>query len=172
MALNDVGSGRTFPYPYPRNGANSPPLPSTSLSHAHIVEALQNSPDNGATLDLTHGHLTDVGELGAEELATIGREDNVEDESSVLRCDQSTSYMCLYLTTLNRIALGYNRLATLPMTFALLSRLRYLNLKNNSFSIFPDVVRNPSALQHPILPILPCSVDRNAIPGGSGYQSQ
>ncbi|KAI0054178.1 hypothetical protein FA95DRAFT_1551992 [Auriscalpium vulgare] len=27
------------------------------------------------------------------------------------------------------------------MAFALLSRLRYLNLKNNSLSVFPDVVR-------------------------------
>lgn len=91
MALNDLGSGRSSPYPYQsRNGANSPPLPSTSLSHAHITEALQNSPDNGATLDLTHRNLTDVGELGAEELATIGRKDSVDDESSVLRCDQST----------------------------------------------------------------------------------
>jgi hypothetical protein len=26
------------------------------------------------------------------------------------------------------------------MGFALLSRLRYLNLKNNSFSVFPEVV--------------------------------
>lgn len=42
----------------------------------------------------------------------------------------------------NRIALGYNRLATLPMAFALLSKLRYLNLKSNSFSVFPDVVCN------------------------------
>lgn len=40
-----------------------------------------------------------------------------------------------------RIALGYNRLATLPTSFALLSRLRYLNLRNNSFSVFPHVVR-------------------------------
>jgi len=38
------------------------------------------------------------------------------------------------------------------MAFALLSRLRYLNLKNNSFSVFPDVVRflfySPSPLAH------------------------
>lgn len=68
-----------------RNGATSPPLSSTSLSHVHIAEALEQSSDNGATLDLTHRNLTDVGESGAEELATIGREDIVEDESSVLR---------------------------------------------------------------------------------------
>ena len=58
------------------------------------------------------------------------------------------------------------------MAFALLSRLRYLNLKNNSFSIFPDVVRKFSALQHPILLILPCLVDRDAISGNFGYQPQ
>jgi hypothetical protein len=29
------------------------------------------------------------------------------------------------------------------MGFALLSRLRYLNLKNNNFTIFPEVVRAP-----------------------------
>ncbi|KII89252.1 hypothetical protein PLICRDRAFT_110138 [Plicaturopsis crispa FD-325 SS-3] len=98
-------------------------MASTSLSLEHITDALAASPDGGATLDLTHKNLTDVGESGAEELATIGRENLVEDESSVLR-----------------IALGYNRLATLPMAFALLSRLRYLNLKNNSFSVFPDVL--------------------------------
>jgi hypothetical protein len=61
-------------------------LPATSLSRDHISDALSQSPDNGATLDLTHKNLTDVGESGAEELATIGREDLVEDECSVLRC--------------------------------------------------------------------------------------
>lgn len=40
-----------------------------------------------------------------------------------------------------RVALGYNRLATLPMAFALLTHLRYLNLRANSFTVFPDVVR-------------------------------
>jgi hypothetical protein len=39
------------------------------------------------------------------------------------------------------MALGSNRLTALPMEFALLSRLRYLNLKNNNFTVFPDVVR-------------------------------
>lgn len=57
---------------------------STSLSHVHIAEALLRSPDNGATLDLTKGKISDVGESGAEELAAIGRTEP-EDESSVLR---------------------------------------------------------------------------------------
>lgn len=148
----DRTAGRISPYPG-KNGTTSPPLPSTSLSHVHIADALQQSPDSGATLDLTHKNLTDVGESGAQELATIGREDIVEDESSVLRYDvhpftQEHIYSLL-VVFFDRIALGYNRLATLPMAFALLSRLRYLNLKNNSFSVFPDVVCPISVLRVP-----------------------
>jgi hypothetical protein len=86
MSLSDADrAAGTSPYPT-RNGTASPPLPSTSLSHVHIEDALKQSPDSGATLDLTHRNLTDVGESGAEELATIGR-DIMEDESSVLRYD-------------------------------------------------------------------------------------
>ena len=89
MSSSDIdrAAGHTSPYPSRNNGTLSPPLPSTSLSHVHIADALRQSPDNGATLDLTHRNLTDVGESGAEELATIGREDIMEDESSVLRYD-------------------------------------------------------------------------------------
>ncbi|KAG2120027.1 RAM signaling pathway protein-domain-containing protein [Suillus clintonianus] len=119
----DRAAGRTSPFPSTsRHGALSPLL-SASLTEEHIAEALRQSSDNGATLDLTHRNLTDVGEDGAEHLATMGRNGSLDDESSVLR-----------------IALGYNRLATLPTAFALLSRLRYLNLQNNSFTSFPDVL--------------------------------
>ncbi|KAF8123723.1 RAM signaling pathway protein-domain-containing protein [Boletus edulis] len=115
--------GRTSPFPGSRrSGALSPP-PSASLTDQHLAEALASSLDNGATLDFTHKCLTDVGEDGAERLATAGRREFSTDD-----------------TPITRIALGYNRLATLPTAFALLSRLRYLNLKNNSFSVFPDVL--------------------------------
>ncbi|CCM02069.1 uncharacterized protein FIBRA_04145 [Fibroporia radiculosa] len=103
-----------------RNGISSPFL-SIALSREHIIEALSNSPDNGATLDLAHKGLTDVGESGAEQLATFGQEDDGD-------------------ATVVRIALAYNRLTTLPMAFALISRLRYLVLRNNNFSVFPDVL--------------------------------
>lgn len=125
MSVSDAdrAAGRTSPFPgTTRHGALSPLL-STSLTEEHIAEALRQSSDNGATLDLTHRNLTDVGEDGAKHLATMGRNDSLDDESSVFR-----------------IALGYNRLATLPTAFALLSRLRYLNLQNNSFTSFPDVL--------------------------------
>lgn len=46
----------------------------------------------------------------------------------------------LVLIEIFRVALGYNRLATLPMAFAFLTRLRYLNLRANCFTVFPDVV--------------------------------
>jgi hypothetical protein len=62
----------------------SPSSP-TALTPAHISEALAKSPDNGATLDFTYLNLTDVGEDGAEELATIGREAGADEESSVIR---------------------------------------------------------------------------------------
>ncbi|KAI0748324.1 RAM signaling pathway protein-domain-containing protein [Daedaleopsis nitida] len=105
-----------------RNTALSP-LPSLSLTRDHITEALAKSPDGGATLDLAYKGLTDVGESGAEELATVGQDGEIVTESPVIR-----------------IALAHNRLTTLPMAFSLLSRLRYLVLKNNSFTVFPDVL--------------------------------
>lgn len=40
-----------------------------------------------------------------------------------------------------RLALGNNRLTTLPTEFALLNQLRYLNLRHNSFPSFPEIVR-------------------------------
>ncbi|KAJ7837040.1 RAM signaling pathway protein-domain-containing protein [Mycena olivaceomarginata] len=92
----------------------SPP-PSQSLTHDLIADAVAASNDRGATLVFLKNNLTDIGEEAAAELASLTQ--HVE-----------------------RIALGQNRLTTLPTAFALLSRLRYLNLKNNSFTVFPDVL--------------------------------
>lgn len=149
MSVSDAdrAAGRTSPFPgTSRHGALSPLL-SASLTEEHIAEALRQSSDNGATLDLTHRNLTDVGEDGAKHLATMGRNDSLDDESSVFR-----------------IALGYNRLATLPTAFALLSRLRYLNLQNNSFTSFPDVLTVMPSLE--ILDISRNKIKR--LPGQSG----
>lgn len=94
----------------------------TSLTHADISRALLDSTDNGKTLDFSHKNISDVGESGAEELAAIGVE--------------GLNGECI----VSRVALGYNRLATLPMAFALLTHLRYLNLRANSFTVFPEVL--------------------------------
>jgi hypothetical protein len=145
MSSSDVDcvAGRTSPFLSSSRGGALSPLPSTSLTEEHIAEALANSPDNGGTLDFTHKGLTDVGEDGAEHLATVGRNDCLTEESSITRCallprraDGPQAEPCPRF----RIALGYNRLATLPTAFALVSRLRYLNLKNNNFSVFPHIV--------------------------------
>lgn len=85
------------------------------LSHAIIADALSRSPDHGATIDLSKRNLSDVGDPGAEELASTG-------------------------VVIQRIALSANHLSTLPSSFSSLSRLRYLNLKNNAFTIFPQVL--------------------------------
>ncbi|KAJ3811149.1 RAM signaling pathway protein-domain-containing protein [Lentinula lateritia] len=102
------------PSPSSRKNGSFPPI---SLNSSHIQEALARSNDGGVTLVLMKKNFADVDSDAAEELATIGRE-FPEDE----------------------ISLGHNRLTTLPMEFALLSRLRYLNLKSNCFSVFPDVL--------------------------------
>lgn len=64
----------------------SSPTSTTTLNDNHISEALLKSEDNGATLDFSHRGLTDVDEYSATQLAAVGREDPMEDESSVLRC--------------------------------------------------------------------------------------
>lgn len=43
-----------------------------------------DSPDEGSTLDFSHKNLGDVGENGAEQLATMGRDD-LDDECTILR---------------------------------------------------------------------------------------
>lgn len=82
-----------------RNGTASP-LPSVSLSREHITEAFQKSKDGGATLDLTHKGLTDVGEDGAEELANVGQEAESGGDSSVVRYVPHYAVKCARLKTL------------------------------------------------------------------------
>jgi hypothetical protein len=68
---------------------DSPTVPASpapvTLSRAHIVDALAHSPDHGATLDLTRLNLSDVGEEGAEELASLGGGDDLPGQSPVVR---------------------------------------------------------------------------------------
>ncbi|KAI6129080.1 RAM signaling pathway protein-domain-containing protein, partial [Pisolithus croceorrhizus] len=126
----DRVAGRTSPFSSSSKNPVSSPLPAVSLTSEHVLEAIQQSLDNGATLDFTHKSLTNVGEDGVQYLACAGRNQSLPEESSI-----------------SRITLGYNRLTTLPTAFALLSRLRYLNLKNNSFSSIPDVLTAMPSLE-------------------------
>ncbi|KAF8889774.1 hypothetical protein CPB84DRAFT_1711602 [Gymnopilus junonius] len=99
-----------------------PPF-SRPLSLTHIAEARKRSPDGGATIVLSKLGISDVGSLEAEELAQAGQLGGQETGS-----------------TMERLALGNNRLSTLPPEFAHFTRLRYLNLKHNSFTAFPEVL--------------------------------
>jgi len=126
--------------PSSRKRTSFPPV-SLSLSHEHIQDALSRSPDDGATLVFMKLNLTYIGEAAADRLANIGK-DSPDDESRVERCVAFYLHpKCNLKLCFCRIALGHNRLSALPTDFALLSRLRYLNLKHNSFTVFPNVVR-------------------------------
>jgi hypothetical protein len=61
--------------------------PSVSLSLEHIVEAHQNSVDNGATLDLSYNNIRQISEEVVQELVALGRSTAKDDAaSSVSRC--------------------------------------------------------------------------------------
>jgi hypothetical protein len=72
-----------------RTPLDSPTLPSSpspsALTQAHINEAISRSPDNGATLDLSHLGISDVGEEGAEELAAVGDEAGPPGQGPIVR---------------------------------------------------------------------------------------
>lgn len=86
MPPYDHDNGQARPnHRHAQSGPPTSPSFPTVLTAAHISEAIQKSPDNGSTLDLSHCNLTDVGVPGAEELATIGREGGMDEESSVVR---------------------------------------------------------------------------------------
>jgi len=58
---------------------------SESLSREHVEDALEKSKDGGATLVLMKLRLEDIGEDGAEALASIGTE-NDDETSRIERC--------------------------------------------------------------------------------------
>lgn len=116
---------------------------SSSLSHVQILDALDRSTDAGITLDFARMNLSDVGAAAAEELAHIEQR-TLENDNVVERyLPFDHTAQSLYSLVLHRVAFSHNRLAALPTEFALLSRLRYLNLKYNCFAVFPEVVSVP-----------------------------
>ncbi|EJD02375.1 uncharacterized protein FOMMEDRAFT_168845 [Fomitiporia mediterranea MF3/22] len=125
---SDRAMGRVSPHAY-FSGRVSPPS-SNVLTKAHILDAIARSNDDGCTLDLSNKNLVDVGESGAEELAQVGKGDDLLDDCRILR-----------------IALVGNYLSSLPMSFARLTRLRYLTLRSNNFSVFPEVLTTMPSLE-------------------------
>ncbi|KAG9005245.1 RAM signaling network component [Tulasnella sp. JGI-2019a] len=99
------------------------------LNHARIAQARDASTDGGQTLDFSHFKVTQLTDEAVQELANIGRAED-DDEGVV-----------------TRIALVFNSLTTLPAAFALISRLRYLNLRSNLLSVFPEVLCTMASLE-------------------------
>lgn len=127
----------------PRSARPKPasPVPGVSLSPDHIAEAQQKSTDNGTTLDLSYKNIRQISEEIAQELVALGRSTSNEDTSSpVFRWGFSDQMYVLPTQSSHRLALGFNRLTALPTAFALLTHVRYLNLKGNAFTSIPDPV--------------------------------
>lgn len=116
----------------------------SSLTRLHILDALDRCADAGISLEFSRLDLSDIGAAAAEELALIG--------NGILGKDNTVERYRTFTTSLNfciqlhRVTFGHNRLAALPTEFALLSSLRYLNLKYNCFTVFPEVVSFPPLL--------------------------
>ncbi|KIY43334.1 hypothetical protein FISHEDRAFT_67851 [Fistulina hepatica ATCC 64428] len=90
-----------------------------ALSQTHVAEALSRSTDKGLTLVFSKLYVTEVSDGAVEDLASRGKDDG---------------------RPVERMSLASNHISTLPMDFALLSRLRYLNLKSNALTEFPQVL--------------------------------
>ena len=94
-----------------------------------------------SSFNFSNKSLVEVTESGGEELAQLGRDDML-DECRILRYARDVIVVIAHnseLFLLPRIALAGNRLTSLPSTFSLLTRLRYLTLRSNSFTVFPEV---------------------------------
>ncbi|ORX33417.1 RAM signaling pathway protein-domain-containing protein [Kockovaella imperatae] len=93
-----------------------------------IHEALAKSPDRGDTLDLSRRGIEGIDDHAVE----VFRRGVGKDQKGVWR-----------------LALSYNSLAdnSIVASFSRLSRLRYLNLKGNNFTEFPQALSQMTALE-------------------------
>lgn len=141
--------------------------PSNSLNHEHIAQALNHSSDEGATLVFSKLDLTDISVDAAEELATKVDANN----KGMVKRWVCMAWILSGRLKVNSIAMGHNRLSTLPTELALLTHLRYLNLRHNSFSTFPRVVRILSK-EPDLLNVNTFQVNSNPVTWYPRYQPQ
>ncbi|KAF8636525.1 hypothetical protein AX17_003338 [Amanita inopinata Kibby_2008] len=139
----DVGHSLFLPPSPSQHGSPS----SAKLTHAHIADALSRSPDHGVTLVFSKLDISEITAAAIQALASIA-EDGKAGECHV-----------------ERLALGHNRLPTLPPDFAHLTHLRYINLKHNTFTAFPHILTLMPSLEildlsHNKIPRLPSQPGR------------
>ena len=108
---------------------------------AKIQRALEKSPDGGETVDLSRRGFEGIGDEEIEYLKTAVTKGGVW---------RPVPLSSLLVDLTFRLALSYNALRdrSLAPSFSQLSRLRYLNLKGNQFSYFPEPV---SLIRHRIM---------------------
>lgn len=100
-----------------------------------IMRALEKSPDEGDTLDLSRKGIDDIGDEEVEMFKSgVGK-----DLKGVWR---SVPSIWCGTWLMDRLALSYNALddGAIVKSFSTLTRLRYLNLKGNLLTQFPEAV--------------------------------
>ena len=160
---------RPSSFPTTRQRSPSPPV---SLTDHHLAEALANSPDNGATLDFTHKRLADVGEDGAERLATAGRSESSTDAVQITRSVFSCHRAPRQLNTIpeshsatTASQLSQQRLRSCHVYVISTSRtIAFLSSRTSSVSPSPCYFHRPHALQLTAIPSLEIlDISRNKI---------
>ncbi|KAL7411556.1 RAM signaling pathway protein-domain-containing protein [Mrakia frigida] len=110
------------------NASSSASSPSTAvvvrITPLLLQQAAEASRDGGDTLDFSRSRLTEVGEEGLDGLAAGSGGKGVR-----------------------RLALSHNSLTSLPTSFLILTRLRYLNLKGNDLREVPAVLGSLQSLE-------------------------
>jgi Leucine-rich repeat (LRR) protein len=115
------------------------------LTSAQIAQAVLGS-EAPSSLYLSHLNISEIPDNAVQQLAQLRSVDDNENDGTILRSVTSRQapqrpaiHSHAYLGS--RIALSNNHLRTLPASFNLLWRLRYLNLRSNALHQFPEVVR-------------------------------
>lgn len=106
-----------------------------------ILRALERSPDEGDTLDLSRKGIDSIGDEEVEMFRQgVGKE--LRGVWRYFSCQRARG---AYADTV-RLALSYNHLEynSISLSFGTLTRLRYLNLKGNRLTGFPEAVSSPS----------------------------
>lgn len=111
--------------------------PSSHASASNARSATKSPPASLETLDLSHKKIDSFSlELIQSLTGSVERRACFGFLGSILAAE-----ILFKLTSLlNAVALGYNRLQSLPRQFASLgSTLRYLNIRTNAFTVFPTI---------------------------------
>ncbi|EJU05554.1 hypothetical protein DACRYDRAFT_104040 [Dacryopinax primogenitus] len=99
------------------------------LVQEHIDKAVSASEDNGETIDLSQRGFNAISDEGVGLLRRAGGGD--EEEGGKVK----------------RIAMTHVALRELPISFSTLMRLRYLNMRGNLFTTFPEVLTSMPSLE-------------------------